>query len=158
MNQLHFAQVKFHLLVLFCLSREPLKLSFNILVASFCGILLIFLLFSLCSSVACVMSCLRFSLPAEVQSSSVLDKELPPLNHKKREGVGMLEKEEFPKENGVQPSNGIMTNYRPDRSEERQHDVMDDNPGKSRSTFQSCHTSVISYAYHFFQIWYFIQS
>lgn len=104
------------------------------------------------------MSCLCFSLPAEVQSSSVLEKELPPLNHKKRDGVGMLDEEELPKENGAQPSNGIRANYRPDRSEERQHDVMDDNPGKSRSTFQSCHTSVITYAYHFFQIWYFIQS
>lgn len=76
-------------------------------------------------------------IDAEVQSSSVLEKELPPLNHKKREGVGMLEEEEFPKENGAQPSNGIKANYRPDRSEERQHDVMDDNPGKSRSRSMS---------------------
>jgi peptidyl-prolyl isomerase G (cyclophilin G) len=99
-----------------------------------------------------------FYLPAEVQSSSVLEKELPPMSHKRREVDDMLGEEEFPKENGAQRSNGIGVNYRLDRSEERQPDVMDDNPGKSRSTFKSCHTSVFSYAYHFFQIWYFIKS
>ncbi|PNY05515.1 peptidyl-prolyl cis-trans isomerase [Trifolium pratense] len=74
---------------------------------------------------------------AEVQSSSVLEKELPPMSHKRREGDDMLGEEEFPKENGAQHSNGIGVNYRPDRSEERQPDVMDDNPGKSRSRSMS---------------------
>ncbi|WJX09838.1 peptidylprolyl isomerase [Trifolium repens] len=74
---------------------------------------------------------------AEVQSSSVLEKELPPMSHKRREVDDMLGEEEFPKENGAQHSNGIGVNYRPDRSEERQPDVMDDNPGKSRSRSMS---------------------
>lgn len=73
--------------------------------------------------------------------------------------MGMLENdEEFLKENGERHSNGIGADSRSDRSEERQPDVMDDHPGKSRSTFHPCHTSVILYAYHFFQIWYFIKS
>ncbi|GAU15109.1 hypothetical protein TSUD_08470, partial [Trifolium subterraneum] len=74
---------------------------------------------------------------AEVQSSSVLEKELPPMSHKRREGDDMLGEEEFPKENGVQRSNGIGVNHSPDGSEERQPDVMDDNPGKSRSRSMS---------------------
>lgn len=111
-----------------------------------------------------IMSCLPFFfLPyfvaAEVQSPLIVEKELLPMHDKKREEVSMQE-EEFPKENGKQRSNGIgaKSNYGSDRNEGRQPDVMDDHPGKFRSTFQSCHTSVISYAYHFFQIWYFIKS
>lgn len=104
------------------------------------------------------MSCPSFSFTAEVQSSSVLEKESSAINLKKRDGLSNIEEGEFPKENGAQRSNGIGANHRSDRYEERQPDVMDDNPGKSRFTFQSCHTFVISYAYHFFQIWYFIKS
>lgn len=85
-------------------------------------------------------------IAAEGQSSLVVEKELPPME------------EEFPKENGERRSNGTGANYRSDRSGRRQHDMTDDQPGKSRFTFQSCHTSVISYAYHFFKIWYFIKS
>jgi peptidyl-prolyl isomerase G (cyclophilin G) len=72
----------------------------------------------------------------------------------------LLEKEEgkHPKENGEQRSNGIEAGARSDRSEDRQPDVVDDHPGKSRSTFHSCHTSVILYAYRLFKIWYFIKS
>ncbi|XP_073223579.1 uncharacterized protein [Cicer arietinum] len=79
---------------------------------------------------------------AEVQSSSFLDKELPPMNHKKREGVGMLEEEGFPKPNGAQHTNGVGANYRSDRSEERQPDMVDDHPGKSRSRSMSPKRSV----------------
>lgn len=100
-----------------------------------------------------VMSCLAlpsFCIAAEYKSPLNVESELPLVHHKKREEVDRLEEEEFPKENGGRRSNGIGTNYRSDRNEERQPDVVDDHPGKSRSTFQSCHTSVISYAYHFF--------
>ncbi|XP_061376394.1 peptidyl-prolyl cis-trans isomerase CYP95-like isoform X1 [Gastrolobium bilobum] len=73
---------------------------------------------------------------AEVQSPLVVEKELPPMHLKKREEVGMLE-EEFSKENGEQHRNGIGANHRSDRGEERQPDVMDDHPGKSRSRSMS---------------------
>ena len=87
-----------------------------------------------------------------------MEKELPAALLSKGEKLDMPEEEEFPKENGERHSNGNEANYRSDRSEGRQPDVMDDQPGKSRSTFHSCHTSVIYYAYHFFKIWYFIKS
>ncbi|KAI5393830.1 peptidyl-prolyl cis-trans isomerase CYP95 isoform X2 [Lathyrus oleraceus] len=74
---------------------------------------------------------------AEVQSSSVLEKESSPMNLKKREELSNVEDGEFPKENGAQRSNGIGANHRSDRYEERQPDVMDDNPGKSRSRSMS---------------------
>lgn len=76
----------------------------------------------------------------------------------KREKPNMLEEEEFPKENGEWHSNGTGANHRSDRREGRQPDVMDDQLGKSRSTFHSCHTSFISYAYHFFKIRHFMKS
>ncbi|KAL5071484.1 hypothetical protein RYX36_022371 [Vicia faba] len=74
---------------------------------------------------------------AEVQSSSVLEKESSPMNLKKREGLSNVEDGEFPKENGAQRSNGTGANHRSDRYEERLPDVMDDNPGKSRSRSMS---------------------
>lgn len=80
------------------------------------------------------------------------------MNLKKREGLSNVEDGEFPKENGAQRSNGIGANHRSDRYEERQPDVMDDNPGKSRFTFAILSHLRYSYAYHFFQIWYFIKS
>lgn len=54
------------------------------------------------------------------------------------------EGEETPKENGEQRSNGIQAGAKSVRSD-RQPDVVDDHPGKSRSTFYSSH-SVILYA------------
>lgn len=98
-------------------------------------------------------------MAAEIKSPLVVEKDVPPGHHKKEE-VGMLGNEEkFSKENGERHSNGIGgADYRSDRSEERQPDVLDDHSGKTRSTFLFSHTSVISYAYHFFQIWYFIES
>lgn len=96
---------------------------------------------------------------AETKSPLVAEKDLPPAHHEKEE-MGMLENEEkLSKENGERRNNGIGgADYGSDRSEERQPDVMDDHSGKTRSTFFFSHTSVISYAYHFFQIWYFIES
>ena len=96
---------------------------------------------------------------AETKSPLVAEKDLPPAHHEKEE-VGMLENEEkLSKENGERRNNGIGgADYGSDRSEERQPDVMDDHSGKTRSTFLFSHTSVISYVYHFFQIWYFIES
>lgn len=80
-------------------------------------------------------------------------------HHKKREQEIVLEKESaFPKENGEQRSNGLRTDPKYDKTADRQPDIVDDHPGKSRSSFDSCHTSVILYAYRFFQIWYFILS
>lgn len=59
----------------------------------------------------------------------------------------MLEKEGPPKENGEQRSNGIEAVSKSDRSADGQPDIVDDHRGKSRSTFHSCHTSLILYAY-----------
>ena len=86
-----------------------------------------------------------------------MEKDLPAVLLTKGEKLDMLEEEKIPNENGERRSNGNGANYRSDRSEGRQPDVMDDQPGKSRSTFHSCRT-VISYAYHFFKMWYFIKS
>ncbi|CAJ1972099.1 unnamed protein product [Sphenostylis stenocarpa] len=74
--------------------------------------------------------------PAEGQSSLVVEKQLPPNDLKKKEKLDMLE-EELPKENEERYSNGIGANYKSDRSEGRQPDVMDDQPGKSRSQSMS---------------------
>ena len=52
--------------------------------------------------------------------------------------------ERSPKENGERRSNGVAAvDSKSDRSLERQPDIVDDHPGKSRSTLHSCHTSVI---------------
>lgn len=90
----------------------------------------------------------------------VLEEDDPSLSHKMREERDMLEKEkrESPKENGGRRSNGIKADATSDRSEDRPPDVVDDHPGKSRSTFHSSHTSVILYCYRFIQIRYFIKS
>ena len=87
-------------------------------------------------------------------------KEVASSRRKKRDEAILLEKEEgeSPKENGEQRSNGIEKDAKSDRSEDRQPDVVDDHPGKSRSTLHSCHTSVILFAYRLFKIWYFIKS
>lgn len=119
--------------------------------------------FSLALRVMYIVLCfsllfLPYFVVAEIKPPLVLEKGAPTIHHKEEE-VSMLENDEkIVKENGERRSNGIGAGYRSDRSEERQPDVMDDHPGKSRSTFLSCHTSVTSYAYHFFQIWYFIES
>ncbi|KAF2303870.1 hypothetical protein GH714_024007 [Hevea brasiliensis] len=78
------------------------------------------------------------------------------LAHKMREEQDILKKEEggSPKENGGRRSNGIEADATSDRSEDGLPDVVDDHPGKSRSTFHSSHTSVILYAYRFIQIRY----
>jgi len=81
-----------------------------------------------------------YFVAAEGHYSLVVEKELPPM-HLNKEKLDMLEEEEFPKKNEEQSSYGTRANYRSDRSQGRQPDVMDDQPGKSRSTFHSCHTS-----------------
>lgn len=63
------------------------------------------------------------------------------LVHNKRKGeADMHEKEdgESPKENGLRQSNGIEAHSRSDRTADRQPDIVDDHPGKSRSTFIFC--------------------
>ncbi|CAJ1972098.1 unnamed protein product [Sphenostylis stenocarpa] len=75
--------------------------------------------------------------PAEGQSSSVVEKELPPMHAKKWEKLDMLDEEGFPTENGERCSNGTGVNYRSERREGRQPDVMDDQPSKSRSQSMS---------------------
>lgn len=73
---------------------------------------------------------------ARDQSPVVLE-ESASVPSKKGVGSEMLEKEdgESPKENGGQRSNGISGVDKSDGSEDRQPDVLDDHPGKSRSTF-----------------------
>jgi peptidyl-prolyl isomerase G (cyclophilin G) len=96
-----------------------------------------------------VFRCCFFA--AAEQPPLVVTKELASTRRKKRE-------EESPMENGEQRSNGVEADANSDRSGDRQPDIVDDHPGKSRSTFHSCHTSVILYAYRLFKIRYFIQS
>lgn len=62
----------------------------------------------------------------------------------------MLEREEgeYPKENGEQQSNGNEVEIRSEKIAERQPDVVDDHPGKSRFTFYSSNTYVNLYALH----------
>jgi len=84
----------------------------------------------------------------------VLEEEVASLPCKKREEPDILEKEdgEFPKENGSRRSNGMGADAKSYGSEDREPDIRDDHPVKSRSTFHSCHTSVILYAFRFFQV------
>ncbi|KAK1370019.1 PPIase cyclophilin-type domain-containing protein [Heracleum sosnowskyi] len=57
------------------------------------------------------------------------------LHHKNVVSPDMLEREdgEFPRENGQRKSNGIEMETKSEKSSERQPDVVDDHPGKSRS-------------------------
>lgn len=93
---------------------------------------------------------LSFACISAVDNQSPLDveKNVASIHNKRREGSDMLEKDGGPpKENGEQRSNGIEAVAKSDRSADRQPDIVDDNRGKSRSTFNSCHTSLILYAY-----------
>lgn len=95
-----------------------------------------------------------------VENMSPLDmeKNIAP-NHNRRRESNMLENDgRSPKENGQQRSNGIEASSKSEQSADKQPDIVDDHPGKSRSTFNSCHTSLIVYAYWFFQNRYFIKS
>lgn len=92
--------------------------------------------------------CLMSSLYA-VENMSPLDmeKNIAP-NHNRRRESNMLENDgRSPKENGQQRSNGIEASSKSEQSADKQPDIVDDHPGKSRSTFNSCHTSLIVYAY-----------
>lgn len=62
-------------------------------------------------------------------------------NNLKSEGYAMFEYEEsrFSKENGAPRSNGYERDARSRRSEDRQPDVVEDHPGKSRSIAHSSH-------------------
>lgn len=62
-------------------------------------------------------------------------------HHKRREEADTLDKEDGKsvRENGEQRSNGIQADSKSDKIADR--DIVDDHPGKSRSTFNSCHTS-----------------
>lgn len=84
-------------------------------------------------SLTFVHAVLLFCDAATDQPPSVVVKELASVHRKKREGKS-------PKENGEKRSNGIEADANSDRSRDRQPDVVDDHPGKSRSTFHSCHT------------------
>ncbi|KAK2993767.1 hypothetical protein RJ640_025074 [Escallonia rubra] len=69
------------------------------------------------------------------KSSLAEEKEDASLYPKKGEVSDMLEREEgeYPKENGEPQSNGIEVDNRSEKSADRQPDVVDDHPGKSRS-------------------------
>lgn len=104
-------------------------------------------------------SCFYVISKAGNQFSVAVDEDATSNHLKRREEEIVLEKESaFPKENGEQRSNGLRTDLKYDKTADRQPDIVDDHPGKSRSSFDSCHTSVILYAYGFFQIWTFIMS
>lgn len=97
------------------------------------------------------MGCLHSAV--ENQSPSAIEKEI---HHRKREESDLLVKEhEAPKENGERRSNGIEDDVKSDRIAERQPDVVDDRPSKSRSTFNSF--SVFLFTCRFFRIQYFIK-
>jgi len=76
-------------------------------------------------------------------------------NHKRSEGSAKLDDEDIrsPRENGNQLSDEFERDARSDRSKDRQPDVVEDHPGKPRSTFSSSHTSNI-YAYPFLLVFY----
>lgn len=76
-------------------------------------------------------------------------------NHKIREGSDMFDDEELesPKENGGKQTNGYERDSRSDRNGTRQPDVVEDHPGKSRSTLNSSHLSSLS-AYQFLLVFY----
>ncbi|KAJ6361385.1 hypothetical protein OIU78_001926 [Salix suchowensis] len=76
---------------------------------------------------------------AEGQSPVVLEEEAASLPCKKREEPDILEKEdgEFPKENGSRRSNGIEADAKSYGSKDREPDIRDDHPGKSRSQSMS---------------------
>ncbi|KAK3023892.1 hypothetical protein RJ639_044514 [Escallonia herrerae] len=69
------------------------------------------------------------------KSSLAEEKEDVSLYPKKGEVSDMLEREEgeYPKENGEPQSNGIEVDNRSEKSADRQPDIVDDHPGKSRS-------------------------
>ncbi|CAK9176301.1 unnamed protein product [Ilex paraguariensis] len=68
-------------------------------------------------------------------SPVVQEREADSTQHKKGEVRDILDREEgeFPKENGEHLSNGINLQNGSDKSTDRQPDVVDDHPGKSRS-------------------------
>lgn len=72
------------------------------------------------------------------------EKNVASVHHKRREETCVLDKEDgrSPKENGEHRSNGIQADSKSDRIADRQPDIVDDHPGKSRSTFNSCYTSL----------------
>lgn len=70
------------------------------------------------------------------------EKNVSSVHNKRREEADALDKEDGRslKENGDHQSNGIQAVARSDRSADRQPDVVDDHPGKSRFTFNFCTT------------------
>lgn len=78
------------------------------------------------------------------RSALPVEKEAASLRQQKRED-DMFEKEgeETLKENGEQQSNGIGADVKSDRSTDRQPDVVDDHPGKSRSTLHTSHPVIL---------------
>lgn len=79
-------------------------------------------------------------------------------NHKRSEGSDKLDDEElrYPNENGDQQSNGYEKDARSAKNDDGQPDVVEDHPGKSRSTFNSSHISSL-YAFKD-SCWSFIES
>ncbi|KAK8543560.1 hypothetical protein V6N13_076364 [Hibiscus sabdariffa] len=69
------------------------------------------------------------------RSHSAVEKEI--LHGKREEAELRVKEHEAPKENGERQSNGIEKDAKSDRSAERQPDVVDDHPSKSRSRSMS---------------------
>lgn len=80
---------------------------------------------------------------AEFLSPLLGEREDISLHHKNVNSPDMLEREEgeFPRENGQRKSNGIDMETKYEEVAERQPDVVDDHPGKSRSLCLSLHLS-----------------
>lgn len=76
------------------------------------------------------------SYPAKFLSPLPGEREDISLHRKNVDSPDMLEREEgeFPRENGERKSNGIEKETVSEKSTERQPDVVDDHPGKSRFT------------------------
>lgn len=81
------------------------------------------------------------------QSPVVEDGGAASVREKKRESIDMFEREEgeFPKENGEPQSNGIGVDNRSQRSADKQPDIVDDHPDKSRFTYDFFYASIIVY-------------
>ncbi|KAF8393257.1 hypothetical protein HHK36_021498 [Tetracentron sinense] len=80
-----------------------------------------------------------FQISAGNQSPSVKGKEASSLQRKKGDSADVLkqDKGESPRKNGDLHSNGVEAEAKSDRSSDRQPDVVDDHPSKSRSRSMS---------------------
>lgn len=84
--------------------------------------------------VTCLLGNWFTDISAEGNHSPSLEEGEAVSLHHKKEAADIFEGEEveFPKENGARQSNNIKVENRSDKTVDRQPDVVDDHPGKSR--------------------------